>query len=136
MEGDIGCMVNGAGLAMAVMDLITQAGGSAANFLDIGTVNNRDRVSNAFKIFTSDPSVKAVMVNIFGGITRVDVIAEGLVEAHKLMDIRMPLIIRLAGTNVDEGKQILAESGIQYCEASDLADAAQKAVAAAGGYRN
>ena len=104
MDGNIGCMVNGAGLAMAVMDLITQAGGRPANFLDIGTVNNANRVVNAFKVFTTDPNVKAILVNIFGGMARVDVIAQGIVEAHKQMDIRLPLVVRLAGTNVDEGQ--------------------------------
>ncbi len=133
MDGDIGCMVNGAGLAMAVMDLITQAGGSPANFLDIGTVNTTDRVVGAFKVFTSDPDVKAILVNIFGGIARVDVIARGIVEAHKQMAVRTPLVIRLAGTNVDEGKRILAESKIDFIEAADFYDAARKAVAAAKG---
>ncbi|MCK4331357.1 MAG: ADP-forming succinate--CoA ligase subunit beta [Dehalococcoidia bacterium] len=133
MDGNIGCMVNGAGLAMAVMDLITYAGGSPANFLDIGAVNNADRVVNAFKIFTADPSVKAILVNVFGGIARVDVIAQGIVEAHKQMDVRLPLVIRLAGTNVDEGKRILAESKIDFIEAADFHDAARKAVAAAKG---
>jgi succinyl-CoA synthetase beta subunit len=133
MDGNIGCMVNGAGLAMAVMDLITQAGGRPANFLDIGTVNNTDRVVAAFKIFTTDPSVKAILVNVFGGIARVDVIAQGVVEAHKQMDIRLPLVVRLAGTNVDEGKRILAESGIKFIQAVDFYDAARKAVAAAKG---
>ena len=133
MDGNIGCMVNGAGLAMAVMDLITYAGGSPANFLDIGAVNNADRVVNAFKVFTADPSVKAILVNAFGGIARVDVIAQGIVEAHKQMDIQLPLVIRLAGTNVDEGKRILAESKIGFIEAADFYDAARKAVAAAKG---
>ena len=133
MDGNIGCMVNGAGLAMAVMDLITYAGGSPANFLDIGAVNNADRVVNAFKVFTADPSVKAILVNAFGGIARVDVIAQGIVEAHKQMDIRLPLVIRLSGTNVDEGKRILAESKIDFIEAADFYDAARKAVAAAKG---
>jgi succinyl-CoA synthetase beta subunit len=133
MDGNIGCMVNGAGLAMAVMDLITYAGGAPANFLDIGAVNNTDRVVNAFKVFTADPSVKAILVNAFGGIARVDVIAQGIVEAHKQMDIQLPLVIRLAGTNVDEGKRILAESRIDFIEAADFYDAAHKAVAAAKG---
>jgi len=133
MDGNIGCMVNGAGLAMAVMDLITYAGGAPANFLDIGAVNNTDRVVSAFKIFTADSSVKAILVNAFGGIARVDVIAQGIVEAHKQMDVRLPLVIRLAGTNVDEGKRILAESKIDFIEAADFHDAARKAVAAAKG---
>ncbi len=133
LDGNIGCMVNGAGLAMSVMDLITHAGGKPANFLDIGTVNNTDRVVAAFKVFTTDPSVKAIMVNIFGGMTRVDVIAQGIIEAHKQMDIRLPLVVRLAGTNVDEGKRILAESKLKVIEAADFLDAARKAVAAAKG---
>jgi succinyl-CoA synthetase beta subunit len=133
MDGNIGCMVNGAGLAMAVMDLITQAGGKPANFLDIGTVNNTDRVIGAFKVFTADPSVKAILVNIFGGIARVDVIAQGIVEAHRQMEINLPLVVRLAGTNVNEGKRILAQSGIKFIEAIDFYDAAHKAVQAARG---
>ena len=133
MDGNIGCMVNGAGLAMAVMDLITYAGGSPANFLDIGTVNNTDRVVSAFKVFTTDPNVKAIMVNIFGGMARVDTIAQGIVEAHNEMDIKLPLVIRLAGTNVAEGKRILAESKLKFVEANDFHDAAEKAVAAAKG---
>ncbi len=133
LDGNIGCMVNGAGLAMAVMDLITQAGGSPANFLDIGTANNPERVINAFKVFTNDPSVKAILINIFGGMARVDVIAQGIVQAHGEMDIQVPLIVRLAGTNVEEGKRILAKSGISYIEATDFYDAARKAVEAAKG---
>ncbi|MBM4451481.1 MAG: ADP-forming succinate--CoA ligase subunit beta, partial [Chloroflexi bacterium] len=129
MDGNIGCLVNGAGLAMAVMDLITYAGGKPANFLDIGTVNNVDRVISAFKVFTTDPNVKAIMVNIFGGMARVDVIAQGIVEAHKHMDINMPLVVRLAGTNVAEGRRMMTESKLKFIEASDFYDAAQKAVA-------
>ncbi|HEX7364330.1 MAG TPA: ADP-forming succinate--CoA ligase subunit beta [Dehalococcoidia bacterium] len=136
MDGNIGCLVNGAGLAMAVMDLITLAGGRPANFLDIGTVNNTDRVVAAFKVFTTDPSVKAILVNIFGGIARVDVIAQGIVEAHRQMDIRQPLVVRLAGTNVDEGKSILAQSGIKFIEATNFLDAARKSVVAAKGEQN
>ncbi len=131
LDGNIACIVNGAGLAMAVMDLITQAGGRPANFLDIGTVNNAERVVNAFRIFAEDPSVKAVLVNIFGGMARADVIAQGIVEASKQMDIKVPLVVRLAGTNVDEGKRILQESGMGFIEALDFYDAARKAVAAA-----
>jgi len=133
MDGNIGCMVNGAGLAMAVMDLITYAGGKPANFLDIGTVNNVDRVVNAFRVFTTDPNVKAIMVNIFGGMARVDTIAQGIVEAHKQMDIKLPLVIRLAGTNVAEGKRILAESKITFIEGIDFYNTAKKAVKAASG---
>jgi succinyl-CoA synthetase beta subunit len=131
LDGNIACIVNGAGLAMAVMDLIAQAGGRPANFLDIGTVNNAERVVNAFKIFAEDPSVKAVLVNIFGGMARVDVIAQGIVEASRQVDIKVPLVVRLAGTNVEEGKRILKESGVGFIEALDFYDAARKAVAAA-----
>ncbi|MBI2853592.1 MAG: ADP-forming succinate--CoA ligase subunit beta [Chloroflexi bacterium] len=133
VDGSIGCMVNGAGLAMAVMDLITLSGGRPANFLDIGTANNPDRVVNSFKIFLSDPDVKAILVNIFGGIARVDVITRGIVEAHKQMKVNVPAVIRLAGTNVEEGKRILKESNLKYIEASDFRDAAVKAVRAARG---
>ena len=136
MDGNIGCLVNGAGLAMAVMDLIHQAGGSPANFLDIGTVNDPNRVVNAFKIFVSDPSVKAILVNIFGGMARVDVIARGIVEAYRQIEISAPLVIRLAGTNVMEGKRILDESHLEFTKASDFYDAARKAVAAAKGGTN
>jgi len=133
MNGDIGCMVNGAGLAMAVMDLINQVGGRPANFLDIGTVNDYKRVVNAFKIFIDDPNVKAIMVNIFGGISRGDIIARGIVEAHKQMNIHLPLVIRLAGTNANDGKHILEKSKIDFIEANDLYEAARKATAAAKG---
>jgi len=133
MDGNIGCMVNGAGLAMAVNDLIQHCGGSAANFLDIGTLNTTDRVVNSFKMFVADPRVKAVLVNIFGGMARVDVIARGMVEAYKQMDIRFPVVVRLAGTNVEEGKRILAESGISFIEANDFYDGAYKVVEAAKG---
>ena len=136
MDGTIGCLVNGAGLAMAVMDLITQAGGSPANFLDIGTVNDAKRVVNSFKIFTADPNVKAILVNIFGGLAKVDIIAQGIVEAHQQIDIHLPLIVRLAGTNVEEGKRILSESGIKFIEATDFYDAAHKAVQATKGEIN
>ncbi|MDP2744835.1 MAG: ADP-forming succinate--CoA ligase subunit beta [Dehalococcoidia bacterium] len=133
LEGNIGCMVNGAGLAMAVMDLIKMAGGSPANFLDIGTLNAPERVTNAFRVFTQDPEVKAVLVNIFGGMARVDIVARGIVEAYRQMEIHVPVVIRLAGTNVEEGKRILRESGIPYIEADDLAAAARQVVRAAGG---
>lgn len=133
LDGNIGCLVNGAGLAMAVLDLINQAGGKPANFLDIGTVNNTARVVNAFKIFSKDPDVKAILVNIFGGMARVDVIAKGIKEACETMNIRLPLVIRLAGTNVEEGKKILKDSDVHYIEATGFLDAAQKAVQAAKG---
>jgi succinyl-CoA synthetase beta subunit len=133
MNGDIGCMVNGAGLAMAVNDLIQYCGGRAANFLDIGTLNNTDRVVNSFKMFNADPGVKAVLVSIFGGMARVDVIARGIVEAHQQMNLRFPVVIRLAGTNVEEGRRILTESGIDYIPARDFEDGARKVVEAAKG---
>ena len=133
MDGDIGCMVNGAGLAMAVNDLIQYCGGRAANFLDIGTLNNSERVVNSFKMFAADPRTKAVLVNIFGGMARVDVIARGVVEAYQQMDIPFPVVIRLAGTNLEEGQRILAESRISFIPAKDFYDAARKVVEAAKG---
>ncbi len=135
MDGDIGCMVNGAGLAMAVNDLIQHCGGEAANFLDIGTLNNTDRVVNAFRMFVADPGVKAVLVNIFGGMARVDVIATGIVEAYRQLDIRFPVVIRLAGTNLKEGERILADSQLDLIEAEDFLDGARKVVEAAEGAR-
>jgi succinyl-CoA synthetase beta subunit len=133
MDGDIGCMVNGAGLAMAVNDLIQYCGGSAANFLDIGTLNNTERVVNSFKMFAADPRIKAVLVNIFGGMARVDVIAKGIVEAYQQLSIPFPVVIRLAGTNLEEGQRILAESGISFIRAGNFYDAADKVVKAAKG---
>ncbi len=133
MDGDIGCMVNGAGLAMAVNDLIQYCGGSAANFLDIGTLNNTERVVNSFKMFIADPRIKAVLVNIFGGMARVDVIAKGIVEAYQQLSIPFPVVIRLAGTNLEEGQRILAESGISFIRAGNFYDAADKVVKAAEG---
>ena len=131
LDGNIGCMVNGAGLAMAVMDLITVAGGRAANFLDIGTLNTTERVVNAFKVLVADPDVKAVLVNIFGGMARGDVIARGMVEAFKSLDIRFPVVVRLVGTNAEEGQRLLVESRLPLIFARDMADAARKAVEAA-----
>ena len=133
MDGDIGCMVNGAGLAMAVNDLIQYCGGRAANFLDIGTLNNTERVVNSFKMFVADPRIKAVLVNIFGGMARVDVIARGIVEAYQQMDILFPVVVRLAGTNLEEGQRILADSGISFIRASDFYDGARKVVQASKG---
>jgi len=133
MDGDIGCMVNGAGLAMAVNDLIQYCGGKTANFLDIGTLNNTERVVNSFKMFTADPRIKAVLVNIFGGMARVDVIAKGIVEAYQQMHIPFPIVIRLAGTNLEEGQRILAQSGIDFIRAKDFYDGARKVVEAARG---
>jgi len=131
LTGNIGCVVNGAGLAMATMDAIKQVGGDPANFLDIGTVNDVARVVNAFQILTTDPEVKAILINIFGGMARVDIIAQGIVEAHKQMKIDVPVVVRLAGTNVAEGERILADIDFPLIRAVDLAEAAQKAVAAA-----
>ena len=136
MDGDIGCMVNGAGLAMAVNDLIQYCGGRAANFLDIGTLNNTERVVNSFKMFIAEPRIKAVLVNIFGGMARVDVIARGIVEAYQQMNIPFPVVIRLAGTNLEEGQRILSESGISLIRAKDFYDGARKAVEAAKGVLN
>jgi succinyl-CoA synthetase beta subunit len=131
LSGNIGCMVNGAGLSMAVLDMIAQAGGSPANFLDIGTANNPDRVVNAFRIFTADKDVKVVLVNIFGGIGRVDVVAQGIVDSFRQLNVKMPVVVRLAGTGIEEGRKIMAASGVKVIEASDSTDAARKAVAAA-----
>jgi succinyl-CoA synthetase beta subunit len=132
LDGNIGCVVNGAGLAMATMDAIMLAGGEPANFLDIGTVNDVSRVVNAFRIILGDESVKAVLINIFGGMARVDIIAQGVVDAHKELELQVPVVVRLAGTNVEEGQRILAESGYDVIRAADLGEAAKKAVAAAG----
>ncbi len=131
LTGNIGCVVNGAGLAMSTMDAIKLAGGDPANFLDIATVNDVTRVVNSFRILTDDPDVRAILINIFGGMARVDIIAQGVVDAHKEMDIRIPVVVRLAGTNLDEGDRILRESGLPVVRASGLGEAAQKAVEAA-----
>jgi succinyl-CoA synthetase beta subunit len=133
LTGNIGCVVNGAGLAMATMDAITLAGGEPANFLDIGTVNDPERVIASFRILMDDPDVKAVLINIFGGMARVDIIAQGIIDAHKQMDIRVPVVARLVGTNVEEAERLLAESGVKLVRAQDLGEAARKAVAAAAG---
>jgi succinyl-CoA synthetase beta subunit len=132
LDGNIGCMVNGAGLAMATMDIIKLYGGAPANFLDVGGGATKERVTAAFKLLLSDPKVEGVLVNIFGGIMRCDVIAEGIVAAAREVNIGVPLVVRLEGTNVDLGKQILSESGLAITAASDLADAAEKVVAAVG----
>ena len=133
LEGNIGCLVNGAGLAMATMDIIKKFGGEPANFLDVGGSATTERVTAAFEILLSDPNVKAIMVNIFGGIMKCDIIAEGVVAAAKNIGMTVPLVVRLEGTNVDRGKEILKESGLAIIAAEDMADAARKAVAAAGG---
>jgi succinyl-CoA synthetase beta subunit len=131
LDGSIGCLVNGAGLAMAVLDLLGQEGGNAANFLDIGTINDPERVVQAIGIINSDPNVKTMLINIFGGMARTDVIAQGLVTAHKKMEIKVPVVVRLAGTNVAQGDKILDESGLKLIRANNFREAAQKAVAAA-----
>lgn len=131
LDGSVGCIVNGAGLAMAVLDLLKQVGGGAANFLDIGTLNDPDRVVQAFQILASDADVKAVLVNIFGGMARVDIIAQGIVAAANQMEIGVPVIVRLAGTNVEQGERILHESGLHLIRAYSMQEAAQKAVEAA-----
>ena len=132
LHGTVGCMVNGAGLAMATMDIIKFVGGEPANFLDVGGGATSDQVASAFKILLSDPSVKAVLINIFGGILRVDVLARGLVEAIRKVDVRVPVVARLEGTNVEEGRRILKESGLDFTLADGMLDAARKVVALAG----
>ncbi len=131
MDGNIGCMVNGAGLAMATMDVIKLNGGEPANFLDVGGGANKERVTEAFKLILRDPDVKAIFVNIFGGIVRCDMIAEGIIAAVKEVDVKVPVIVRLEGTNVEEGKALLRESGLAITPADDINDGAKKAVAAA-----
>jgi succinyl-CoA synthetase beta subunit len=135
LEGNIGCMVNGAGLAMATMDIIKLYGEEPANFLDVGGGASKEKVTAAFKIITADPNVKGILVNIFGGIMRCDVIAEGVVAAVKEVGLKVPLVVRLEGTNVKEGKAILSASGLDVIPADDLDDAAQKIVAAIRGRR-
>jgi succinyl-CoA synthetase beta subunit len=129
LDGDIGCMVNGAGLAMATMDIIKLNGAEPANFLDVGGGASKEKVTAAFKIILSDPTVKGILVNIFGGIMRCDIIAEGIVEAAREVDLKVPLVVRLEGTNVQQGKDILAMSGLPIVAANDLGDAAKKIVA-------
>jgi succinyl-CoA synthetase beta subunit len=130
LDGEIGCMVNGAGLAMATMDIIELNGASPANFLDVGGSATTERVTEAFKLILSDDNVKGILVNIFGGIMRCDIIAEGVVSAARSLDLDKPLVVRLEGTNVEEGKKIMAESGLSIIPADNLADAATKIVAA------
>jgi succinyl-CoA synthetase beta subunit len=131
LDGDIGCLVNGAGLAMATMDIIKLYGGSPANFLDVGGGASTEKVTEAFKIMLRNPELKAILVNIFGGIMKCDVIAQGVVTAAREVSLKVPLVVRLEGTNVDLGKKILAESGLPIISASNMADAAEKVVAAA-----
>ncbi|OIR15970.1 succinyl-CoA ligase [ADP-forming] subunit beta [mine drainage metagenome] len=133
LDGNIGCLVNGAGLAMATMDIIKLYGGSPANFLDVGGGANKEKVTEAFKLMLKNPSLKAILVNIFGGIMKCDVIAEGVVAAAREVHLSVPLVVRLEGTNVELGKKILAESGLPIISGNDMADAAQKVVAAAKG---
>ena len=130
LDGTVGCMVNGAGLAMATMDIIQYAGGSPANFLDVGGGANADQIKNGFRIILSDPNVKVIMINIFGGILRVDVLAQGVIAAAKELDIKVPIVLRLEGTKVDEGRKLLEESGMEFILAADMKEAAEKAVAA------
>jgi len=132
LDGNIGCMVNGAGLAMATMDIIKLAGGEPANFLDVGGGASQERVEQAFKILLADENVKAVLINIFGGIVRCDTVANGVVSAAKNLDISIPIVARLEGTNVEEGRRVLRESGINIQTAEGMRDAAEKVVAAAG----
>ena len=133
LDGNIGCLVNGAGLAMATLDIIKLHGGNAANFLDVGGGATKEAVEQAFRIILSDPNVKAILVNIFGGIMKCDIIAEGVIAAAKAVQLKVPLVVRLEGTNVELGKKILNESGLAITAAGDLGDAAKKVVAAAKG---
>jgi succinyl-CoA synthetase beta subunit len=133
LDGEIGCMVNGAGLAMATMDIIKLYGSEPANFLDVGGGASKEKVTAAFKIIVSDPNVKGILVNIFGGIMKCDIIAEGIVAAAREISLKVPLVVRLEGTNVELGKKILADSGLPIVSANDLADAAQKIVHAVKG---
>jgi succinyl-CoA synthetase beta subunit len=133
LDGDIACMVNGAGLAMATMDIIKLSGGSPANFLDVGGGASEDQVKNAFRLLLSDPNVKAVFVNIFGGILRCDILASGVVNAAKELKFTIPVVVRMEGTNVKQGKEILKNSGLNFTVADGMKDGAQKAVALAGG---
>jgi succinyl-CoA synthetase beta subunit len=133
LDGNIGCLVNGAGLAMATMDITKLYGGSPANFLDVGGGATTEKVTEAFKLMLANPHVQAILVNIFGGIMRCDVIANGVVEAARQVQLSVPLVVRLEGTNVELGKKILAESGLPIISGNNMADAAEKVVAAARG---
>ena len=132
LDGNIACMVNGAGLAMATMDIIKYAGGSPANFLDVGGGANTEQIRHAFEILLSDKNVKALLINIFGGILRVDTLATGVVEAARKTQIQLPIVLRLEGTNVEAGREILKQSGLNFIVAETMKDAAEKVVAAAG----
>ena len=131
LDGNIACMVNGAGLAMATMDIIKYAGGQPANFLDVGGGANAEQIKNAFRILLSDPSVKAVLINIFGGILRCDVLANGVVSAARELGIEIPVVVRMEGTNVELGQKILTESGFNFTVADGMKDAAEKVVSLA-----
>ena len=133
LDGDVGCMVNGAGLAMATMDIIKLAGGEPANFLDVGGGASPEQIENAFRILSSDPNVKAVFINVFGGILRVDRLAEGIIAAVRKLGLTLPVVLRAEGTNVEQGKKMLADSGLALTMAEDMADGAKKAVALAKG---
>jgi succinyl-CoA synthetase beta subunit len=133
LDGTIGCMVNGAGLAMATMDIIKLAGGEPANFLDVGGGANAEQIRNAFKILMSDGNVKAVFINIFGGILRCDILAEGVINAVKELSLTVPVVIRMEGTNVDRGKQMLKDSGLNFTTADTMAEGAERVVALSRG---
>jgi succinyl-CoA synthetase beta subunit len=135
LDGNIACMVNGAGLAMATMDIIKLSGGNPANFLDVGGDASEERVKNAFRILLSDPNVKAVFINVFGGILRCDMLASGIVSAAKELRFEVPVVVRMEGTNVREGQEILRNSGLNFSVADGMKDGAEKAVALAGGAR-
>jgi succinyl-CoA synthetase beta subunit len=131
LDGNVGCMVNGAGLAMSTMDIIKLAGGEPANFLDVGGGASAEQIENAFRILISDPHVKAVLINIFGGILRCDRLAEGVIAAVRSLRMTLPVVIRMEGTNVELGRRMLGESGLNFLTAVDMKDAARKAVSAA-----
>jgi len=133
LEGNIGCMVNGAGLAMGTMDIVKLHGGAPANFLDVGGGATKERVTEAFKIILSDDNVQAVLINIFGGIVRCDLIAEGVIGAVEEVGVSVPVVVRLEGNNAELGRKVLADSGLNIMAATSLSDAAQQVVAAAGG---
>jgi succinyl-CoA synthetase beta subunit len=128
LNGNIGCMVNGAGLAMTTMDIVKLAGGEPANFLDVGGGANVEQIANAFRILMGDPDVKVVFINIFGGILRVDRLAKGIIEASKMVEIRVPIVARLEGTNAEEGRRLLLQSGLNIIPVKDMWEGAQKAV--------
>ena len=131
LDGTVACMVNGAGLAMATMDIIKYAGGSPANFLDVGGGSNQEQIRNAFRILLSDPSVKAILINIFGGILRCDTLANGVVTAARELNVQIPIVVRMEGPNVELGKQMLRDSGLNFGLADGMKDAAEKVVALA-----